>query len=342
MLLLTTTTSKLRLVTGSAGSVSVQVSAVDLDSGVASVPTLPNLASITTATTTDIVPSPAASTQRNVKDLSIRNIGIAQILTVVHTDGTVAVEKFRWSAGAGETCVFDQTGDWQVFDANGVLKTSTSAPGSLVRRTALLSGTSVILSASTRAVKAIMRAGGGGGGGATLVAASAGCAGGGAQGGYAERYVANVSGGATLAYTIGAGGTAGANTGGTGGTGGTTTITINAVTTTANGGLGGVGLVSVATAAATLGGAPPAVSVNADFNASGAPGEPGLQFSGLLGVAGRGGGDGAGNSRNTAGAGNNALANTAGGGGGGCVLNGSAAVVGGVGGSGYIILEEFS
>lgn len=93
MLLLTSTSDKLRLVTGSAVAVDVHVSWVDNATGTIT-PGRTNTA-ITTATTTDIVASPGASTQRNVQTLVIRNKGVSSTnIAIVHTDGTTAVELF--------------------------------------------------------------------------------------------------------------------------------------------------------------------------------------------------------------------------------------------------------
>jgi hypothetical protein len=342
MILLTTPASKLQLNTSAAGAIAVQASWVDA-SGATITPGGANLASITAAATTDVVAGPAASTQRNVKDLSVRNTSatVANTVTLIHTDSVNAVEKFKCTLAAGETLVYDQGGDFQVYDAKGTLKTANTSPGTLIAQTVLTSGTALTTSAATTKVRARLRAGGGGGGGSTSSAAAAACAGGGAQGGYAEKLVLGVSPGAILTYAIGAAGAPGI-AGATGGTGGNTVITINGVTITANGGPGGAGLPAVAAATFTLGGAAPAPSTGADFNSSGAPGEMGIQVSGTVGAGGRGGGEGAGNARSTAGAGNSATTSSGAGGGGGCVLNGSTAVGGGSGASGVIIVEEFA
>src|SRR2546427_5658673 len=71
MLILALTTDKLQLVTSAARTVDVHASFMDLASGTVT-PGKQNTA-ITTAATTDIVAAPAASTQRNVKTLHIRN-----------------------------------------------------------------------------------------------------------------------------------------------------------------------------------------------------------------------------------------------------------------------------
>jgi hypothetical protein len=103
MLLLTSTTDKLQVVTGQAASVDVHASWVDYAAGTVT-PGRTNTPTITTATTIDVVASPAASTQRNVKTLNIRNKhATASVdVTVIHTDGTNALELFKVTLAPGE------------------------------------------------------------------------------------------------------------------------------------------------------------------------------------------------------------------------------------------------
>lgn len=71
MLILSATTDKIQVITSAAAAIDVHASYADLSAGAVS-PNRQNTA-ITTATTTDVVAAPAASTQRNVKTLHIRN-----------------------------------------------------------------------------------------------------------------------------------------------------------------------------------------------------------------------------------------------------------------------------
>lgn len=77
MLLLTATTDKLQLITGAAATLDVHASYMDMSN--ADPPVVKGSTSgrtntaITTATTTDIVAAPAASTTRNIKTLHVRN-----------------------------------------------------------------------------------------------------------------------------------------------------------------------------------------------------------------------------------------------------------------------------
>lgn len=94
MLLLTSTDDKIQVVTDAADAVDVHASYMDYAVGPpeSTTPGRKNTP-IAAAATTDVVPSPAASVQRNVKFLAIRMKGTGPVaVTVVHTDGTNAVE----------------------------------------------------------------------------------------------------------------------------------------------------------------------------------------------------------------------------------------------------------
>lgn len=124
MILLESTTDKIQVVTSTGADVDVHASYIDYD-GTTTTPGRKNTA-ITTAATTDVTGSPASSTHRNVKTLSVRNIDtIAQTAKVQHTDGSTTVTLIQASLGAGETLVYFDGGDggnWRMYDANGVLK----------------------------------------------------------------------------------------------------------------------------------------------------------------------------------------------------------------------------
>lgn len=99
MIILASTSDKLQIVTGSAGSIDAHVSWLDNTSGALAVSR--GNAAITTATTTDIVASPASGVQRNVRSLYIRNKGGgSNAITVKHTDGTTAVELYKATLAA--------------------------------------------------------------------------------------------------------------------------------------------------------------------------------------------------------------------------------------------------
>jgi hypothetical protein len=109
-LILSSTSDKIQLVTGQAvTAIDVHADWIDNASGTIT-PGRTNTASITTATTTDVVASPGASTQRNVKALYIRNRdgSLSCDVTVKHTDGTNNLELVKATVGAGETLEFTE------------------------------------------------------------------------------------------------------------------------------------------------------------------------------------------------------------------------------------------
>jgi hypothetical protein len=120
MLLLTSTSDLVRLVTGSAAStIEVHASYVDV-SGTTITPGRTNTR-ITTATTTSIVGSPGAGTQRNVKGLYITNnsTGTNCDVAVQHTDGTNSVELMQFVLLPGENMTFNEEGGWRHRDRSG-------------------------------------------------------------------------------------------------------------------------------------------------------------------------------------------------------------------------------
>lgn len=129
MILLTSTSDKIRLTTSGAVTTDVHASSVDYN-GTTVTPGRQNTA-ITTATTTDVVGSPGTSTQRNVKSLHIRNkhATTSQTVTVIHTDGTTACELVSVTLPAGYTLAFDEGAGFRVLDSYGRVQGNTSAIG---------------------------------------------------------------------------------------------------------------------------------------------------------------------------------------------------------------------
>lgn len=116
---LVSTSDKLRVKTDVAASIHVHAWWADMSSGSPSVGRL-NTA-ITTATTTDVVGSPGSGVERTVKFVSIRNkdAGKACAITVIHTDGTTAVEMLRVNLPPAYSMVFDEDDGWTVFNPYG-------------------------------------------------------------------------------------------------------------------------------------------------------------------------------------------------------------------------------
>jgi hypothetical protein len=118
MLNLTSTSDKLQVVTSAAGTVGIHASWVDLaGSTVSAGRTNTN---VSTATTTDAVPAPAASTVRNVRNLKVSNnhASISNIVTLQHTDGATVVPLESVTLAPGERLSIVE-GYIKVFDAFG-------------------------------------------------------------------------------------------------------------------------------------------------------------------------------------------------------------------------------
>lgn len=122
MILLASTSDLLRVTTSAAVAVDVHASFIDFDASTQT-PGRTNTA-ITTATTTNIVASPAASTFRTIKTVSIRNkhASTSQDVTVIHIDGTTAVEKIKVTLLAGDAVHYDEHNGWTVRDNFGRIK----------------------------------------------------------------------------------------------------------------------------------------------------------------------------------------------------------------------------
>lgn len=119
MILLTSTSDIIRVVTGSAASVQVHASYVDNAAGVIT-PGRTNTAAITSATTTTIVPAPAASTQRNVKALVLSNLSSTPTtVSVQHFDGTTSSELFSCTLLQNENLSMTDSGEFHHHDAQG-------------------------------------------------------------------------------------------------------------------------------------------------------------------------------------------------------------------------------
>lgn len=126
MLLLTQGTGhKIQLVTDAAGDIEPSIHYVDKTAGTGGfqydyAAAGDPLASITTATTTDIVAG-AASTERALEKLSFYNNHATQAVTctVQEVDGTHTVIHAKCVLAAGETLYMNAAGDWFHLDSNG-------------------------------------------------------------------------------------------------------------------------------------------------------------------------------------------------------------------------------
>lgn len=120
MILLTTTSDKLQIITASTGSIKPHVSWVDNAAGVITYGRT-NTAAVASATTTDVLAAPGASTVRNAKFISVRNdhASTSNLVTIQHTDGTTVHPLWQGTLLAGESVNFNEGQGWQYCDANG-------------------------------------------------------------------------------------------------------------------------------------------------------------------------------------------------------------------------------
>lgn len=112
----------IQVTTSAAAQVEVHASWVDLNTSSGAItPDRKNTPAIVTATTTTVVPSPAASTVRNLKHLNITNdhASASCTVTVEHTDGTTVIELMSFTLLPGENMIFNEEGRWAHRDAQG-------------------------------------------------------------------------------------------------------------------------------------------------------------------------------------------------------------------------------
>lgn len=119
-MILDSTSDEVRLITSAAASIEVHVGYVDWEAGPLFTPGSDNVI-ITTATTTDIVASPAASKQRQVRNILARNDHASQScdVTVEHSDGTDTVQPYKVTLAAGESFEYDGA-TFHKYDALGI------------------------------------------------------------------------------------------------------------------------------------------------------------------------------------------------------------------------------
>lgn len=129
MLLLTTTNESVEVVTGSALNLDYIVSWADMTTS-AFTPGSDD-GQITTGTTTTIIAAPAASTQRQVKSISLRNVDTAaNVVTVQKANAGNTRGWIKVTLAAGEWLHYTDAEGWVKFDANGQRQTAvvTIAP----------------------------------------------------------------------------------------------------------------------------------------------------------------------------------------------------------------------
>lgn len=100
-------------------------------------------AQVTTATTTVLVAAPAASTQRQLKGLYIRNshASSSNAITVEFYDGATATELIKYTLLAGETLQWGEDIGFRVTDASGQVKGAVVADTEMPAAAALADNT---------------------------------------------------------------------------------------------------------------------------------------------------------------------------------------------------------
>jgi hypothetical protein len=122
---LTGTSDLVRVVTSAAVNTDVYAAWTDL-SGTTVTPGRTNTA-ISTATTTTVVGSPAASTYRRVKTLTVRNRGASpQTVTMSLTDGTTSVELIKVTLQAEEVLHYHEAAGFWIADTQGREKVNSA------------------------------------------------------------------------------------------------------------------------------------------------------------------------------------------------------------------------
>lgn len=134
MLLLRANTDDLELITSAAGDIEVHLSAMQIDASTPPVvqpaPNLGPAASITTATTTQILDTSGITSAHvvNVKHLNIRNnhASVSNDVTVQINDGTNVSTLCKATLLSGEVLVLNQAGLWLHYTSDGVIKSASS------------------------------------------------------------------------------------------------------------------------------------------------------------------------------------------------------------------------
>lgn len=85
---------------------------------------------ISSAATTTIVGSPAASTQRQIKSITVRNIHASDpnTVSILHTDGTTSTMVYKITLAAGESAEYDGQ-VWQSYNSSGQPTNATTTGG---------------------------------------------------------------------------------------------------------------------------------------------------------------------------------------------------------------------
>jgi len=118
-MLLTSTSDIIRITTTTTASIDVYVGWADITSS--SLTAGRTNTAITTATTTTIVASPGASTQRQIKFISVKNkhATASNVITIELYDGSIYVQIFKCTLLAGEALEYNGS-SWIPYSYSGV------------------------------------------------------------------------------------------------------------------------------------------------------------------------------------------------------------------------------
>lgn len=125
MIILATTSDSLELVTSAAGSVDYTVHYADHTTSSATAGA--TVGNVATATTTTIAAAPAASTQRQVREVTLRNAGTAANIVTVQIDPTGTVRTLvQATLSPGETLLYSAGQGWYSLDSVGRRRTTVA------------------------------------------------------------------------------------------------------------------------------------------------------------------------------------------------------------------------
>ncbi len=130
MILLSTTSSILEITTSTAATINYDISYVDHTTDGGTLGSSNGV--ISSATTTTALAAPAASTIRQIKKISIKNVGTISNSVIVKKD--ISATEYQISStialAQNEMCQYTEQSGWVVFDKNGQIKnTATDITG---------------------------------------------------------------------------------------------------------------------------------------------------------------------------------------------------------------------
>lgn len=124
MIILASTAESLEAITSASGSVDYVVGWADHTTSGATAGS--SSGNITTATTTTITAAPAASTQRQVREVALRNAGTATNHVTVQLDPGIPRTMIKAALGPGESLIYSAGQGWYTIDSAGRMRTTSA------------------------------------------------------------------------------------------------------------------------------------------------------------------------------------------------------------------------